>query len=331
MNGRLGMKTQTANLGRVLQGLVIVPAFALVALAVWFQLSGIVAMVALVCIALVFLWICRCWWVGNRWAVWAWSGLVIMVVAVWYVTLQPSNDRVWAADVARGVTAEVAGDVVTVRDIRNFNWQTETDFTQSWETRTYRLSQMSSADVITSVWGNPAIAHVLVSFGFSDGQHLVFSAEIRREQSEVFSSVAGFFRRFELVLIAADERDIVRLRTDVRGETVSVFRLQATADQMRAMFLAYLDQGNTLSQTPEWYNTATDNCTTVIWQLVRKVSPEFPLDWRVLLSGYLPEFLYDQSLIRSDLPIAEVRARAVRKPLGIADSDGAAFSRRLRE
>lgn len=328
MKGARGMQVKAGKLRRVGQAVLVVPAFALIAMAVWFQQAG---MTALVGITLIFLWIFRCWWLGNSRAVWAWATLGIVVAGLWYATVRPSNDRIWAEDVARGVTAEVAGDVVTVRDVRNFDWRSETDFTPRWETRTYRLDQLASVDLITSVWGSPAIAHVLVSFGFSDGQHLVFSAEIRREKTEVFSSVAGFFRQFELVLIAADERDIVRLRTDVRGETVSLFRLNATQDQMRAMLLAYLERGNALAQRPEWYNTATVNCTTVIWQLARTVSPGFPLDWRVMLSGYLPEFLYDQGLVSTDLPMAEVRVRAVRKPLGPADSDGAAYSRRLRE
>lgn len=322
------MQTGAGKLVRLVQAIVVVPAFALIGMAVWFQQAGVAVLAG---ITLIFLWIIRCWWQGNARAVWAWTGLVIVVAGLWYVSLRPSNDRIWAEDVARGVTAEVAGDVVTVRDVRKFDWRSEVDFTPRWEARTYRLDQLASVDLITSVWGSPAIAHVLVSFGFSDGQQLVFSAEIRRERTEVFSAVAGFFRQFELVLIAADERDIVRLRTDLRKETVSLFRLTTTPDQRRAMFLAYLDRGNALAQQPEWYNTATVNCTTVIWQLARTVSPGFPLDWRVMLSGYLPEFLYDQGLIRPDLPMAEVRARSVRKPLGPADSDGAVFSRRLRE
>ncbi len=316
---------------RLLQAVVCVPVFGLIAMAIWFQVSGVLCFTVLTGLGVIALWVLRCWWVGNARAVWSWSAIVLIAAAVWWATLRPSNDRVWDADVAHGVTAEVAGDAVTVHNIRNFDWRTEADFTPLWQTRTYRLDQLVSADLITSVWASPAIAHVLVSFGFADGQHLVFSAEIRREDDEVYSAIAGFFRRFELVLIAADERDIVRLRTDVRGETVSVFSLQATPEQIRAMFLAYLDQGNALSQAPEWYNTATDNCTTVIWHLARKVSPEFPLDWRVMLSGYLPQFLYDIKMIRQDLPVDEMLARAVRKPLGPADSDGAAFSRRLRE
>ena len=289
------MQAKAGKLMCVVQAVLVVPAFVLIVMAVWFQQAG---MAALVGITLILLWIIRCWWLGNTRAVWAWAGLVILAAGLWYATVRPSNDRIWAEDVARGVTAEVEGDVLTVRDVRNFDWRSETDFTPKWEVRTYRLDQLASVDLITSVWGSPAIAHVLVSFGFSDGQHLVFSAEIRREKTEVFSSVAGFFRRFELVLIAADERDIVRLRTMCGGETVSLFRVNATADQMRAMLLAYLERGNALAQQPEWYNTATVNCTTVIWRLARRSGPVFRWIGRGDVVGDIAEVLYDIGLIR---------------------------------
>ena len=196
------------------------------------------------------------------------SVAALAVVALWS-SIRPSNDRDWAPDVAHGVTVEIQGSHLVVRNVRDFEWRTRQDFAPRWRTEVYDLDDLVSADLISSVWANPAIAHTLISFGFSDGRHLVFSAEIRRERLEVFSEVGGFFKAFELVLIAAEERDIVRLLTDVRGETVSRFTLQVAPEQPRALLVSYLEAGNALAQKPRFYQTITTNFTTVIFKLAR--------------------------------------------------------------
>ena len=55
---------------------------------------------------------------------------------------------------------------------------------------------------------------------------MVFSVEIRRQSNETFSEIGGFFKEFELIVIAAEERDIVRLRTNVRREKTYLYRLK---------------------------------------------------------------------------------------------------------
>ncbi|STZ06705.1 Uncharacterised protein [Moraxella ovis] len=61
-------------------------------------------------------------------------------------------------------------------------------------------------DLALSIWGNENIVHTLVTFGFADGQRLAFSVEIRKEVGESFSNIGGFFRQFELSVIAVDEK-----------------------------------------------------------------------------------------------------------------------------
>lgn len=259
--------------------------------------------------------------VATAAAVWLWFGrrrlagtgalvAIFVALAVWWGGIAPRNDRDWAADVAHGVTATIDGDILTLRNVRNFDWRTEHDGVARWETRTYRLSDLDSLDVFTSVWDSPAIAHTLVSFGFRDGQHLVFSAEIRRERGEEFSSIGGFFKQYEMVLIAADERDIVRLRTNYRKEDVSLFPVDADDSFRRALLLSYLEYGNRLAARPEWYETIRGNCTTVVYRLARTLAPGASLDWRILFSGYLPDYLYDHGYITTTLPLDEVKKRA---------------------
>jgi hypothetical protein len=264
-----------------------------------------------------------------------WIGLgayaaAFAALALWFASIQPRNDRDWASDVARPLAATIDGSSVTIHDVRNFKWRTETEGDPAWEERRYDLSQIESVDLINSYWTGPAIAHTLVSFGFKDGRHLAFSAEIRHTKDEEFSSLAGFFKRFELIFVAADERDIVRVRTEQRHENVQIFRIKATQDQIRRGFLAILTRANDLIERPAFYGTLDRNCTTVMVGAAREIAPGLPLDWRILASGYLPDYAYDQGLLDRRFSLAELRQRGSASARGIAAGDAADFSARIR-
>ena len=250
--------------------------------------------------------------VGRRKWKTGWSGLAIacLVGAAWWISITPSNDRDWAPDVAHGVTADIGGPDIVLHNVRNFEWRSDDDFTPRWETRRYSLERLTSVDLVSSVWASPAIAHTLISFGFDDSRHVVFSAEVRRERGEEFSEIGGFFKEFELVMIAADESDILRLRTNIRREDVTLLPLRLTGAQARALFLAYVERANKLARQPQFYQTITANCTTVMFELARLVDRRVPMDWRILMSGYLPEYLYDLGIIRTDIPLERVLQEA---------------------
>jgi hypothetical protein len=317
------------GIGRALVALASAVFLILLAMALHFQLDPPYRYVAQAGTALAAAGIAVLWWRRSR-AFWGLLAAVIAVSAVWYATIRPTNDRIWAPDVAFGVTGTVDGDVVTLNHVRDFDWSTPDGFTGGWETREYRLSQLTSVDLISSVWANPAIAHTLMSFGFADGTHVVFSAEIRKEKGEAFTAIGGFFRDFDLVLIAADERDILRLRTDVRHESVSLYHLTAPPEMMQRMFLNFVTLGNDLAARPRFYNTATTNCTTVVWQMAREVDPGLPLDYRVFLSGYIAGYLQRIGLLPADMALAQIEAAARVPPVGPSGTDSAAFSARLR-
>lgn len=253
--------------------------------------------------------------------------LAALVLLGWWQTLTPSHEREWADDVARLLQADIQGDRVTLHNVRNFDWRTETDYTVRWENRQYDLSKIASVDLILSYWMGPHIAHTLVSFGFDDGRHLVFSLEIRKERDEAFSAVSGFFRDFEQVIIAADERDIVRTRSNARGEDVYLYRVPLGRDKVRAVFLAYLQEAEALRRQPAFYNTLTSNCTTIVFDLARQLAPGLPIDWRLLASGHFAEYAFDQQALvpghdYSQLQrLGHINARAQQ-----ADADAAAVA-----
>lgn len=261
-------------------------------------------------------------------------GVACLVLLGWWSTLEPSHERDWADDVARLLEARVVGSRVTLHNVRNFEWRTETDYTPRWETRSYDLDRLVSADLILSHWMGPQIAHTLVSFGFDDGRQLVFSLEIRKERHESFSAIGGFFREFEQVMIAADERDIVRTRSNARGEDVHLYRLRMRPEQLRALFLGYIASSAELRREPQFYNSLTSNCTTIIFQLARHIAPTLPLDYRLLLSGHFAEYVYDQRGLTPGYGFAQLQALGhinARALASDADSDdAAAFSRAIR-
>jgi hypothetical protein len=234
--------------------------------------------------------------------------IAFAALLVWWWQIPPSNNRLWADDVAQMTTGVVAGDRVTLKNVRNFDWRTKTDYTQHWETRTYDLRRLNSLDMILSYWSMPAIAHVLISFGFDDGEQVVFSVEIRREKTESFSEVGGFFKEFELSVIACDERDVIRVRTNVRGEDDYLYRIRMPVADIRSLFLAYVSQANDVARKPRFYNTITANCTTIIYHMMKRIVGHLPLDYRLLLSGYLPGYVYKVGGLDKRYSLEELRA-----------------------
>jgi hypothetical protein len=229
-------------------------------------------------------------------------------ILLWWRTVRPSNDHEWADELARVSSGQLHGDEVRVANVRNFDWRSRSDYTIRWETRHYDLRELDSVDLITSYWAGPAIAHVLVSFGFRSGAQLVFSVEIRRRRGQPFSEIGGFFKAFNLSIIAGDERDLLRLRTNIRGEDDYLYRVRLSAASRRALFCAYLAQASQLVHTPRFYNTVTVNCTTLVYRMMRHIVGHLPLDPRLLFSGYLPSYVYAVGGLDRRYTLAQLRA-----------------------
>ena len=152
------------------------------------------------------------------------AALVLVLVA--WTSPSPSNDRDWQPEVAVLPYATINGDLVTVHNIRNFDYRTETDFTPAYYDRTFDLRRLDRVDLVAVYWMGPAIAHIFLSFGFGD-EYLPISIEVRKTRAKEYSTVAGFFRQYELIYVVADERDVIRVRTNYRKsppEDVYMFR-----------------------------------------------------------------------------------------------------------
>jgi hypothetical protein len=264
-----------------------------------------------------------------------WKAVITAVgfvsVLGWWLSLKPSNNRDWQPDVAVLPYADIARNQVTIHNIRNCDYRTETDFDVHHYDKTFNLDALRTVDLYLVTWGSPNIAHTMISFGFTNGDYICFSIETRKEKGENYSAVKGLFRQFELTCIIADERDLVRLRTNYRqGEEACLYRLRATPEQGRKLFLDYLRRANELRDRAEWYNAITDNCTTAI-RTQRAAADRAPWNWRMLINGHLDELLYERGVIDTNLPCAELKQRSHINPQAKAADNAVDFSQQIRK
>jgi hypothetical protein len=269
--------------------------------------------------------------VRRRFFAWScWAGGFLLVL-VWWLTLQPSNDRDWQSDLAVLAHADTQGDRVTIHNIRNCEYRSATDFDVRHYDKSFDLGKIQTADLFMVYWGSPNMAHTMVSFGFEGGDYVCFSIETRKEKGEGYSAVKGLFRQFELIYIVADERDVVRLRTNHREhEEVYLYRLKGSPDQVRKFFLNYLHRLNNLWERPEWYSAITHNCTTSI-RMQRTAADRAPWDWRMLVNGYGDELLHERGLLATNLPFAELKRQSHINERARAVGDRTDFSALIRQ
>ena len=256
-----------------------------------------------------------------------------LLLVGWWSTIPAMQDRDWAPEYAKLTHATINGDLVTIYNIRNFDYRTETDFAPRYYDKTLDLRQLDSVDVITSYWMGDAIAHVFLSFGFAGKDFLTISIETRRQRHQSYSTVAGFFKQYELFYVVADERDLIRLRTNYRKdppEDVYLYRTRTPADNARRLFLDYIREINSLAEKPEFYNALTTNCTTSILTHTRVNQGGQPLSWKVLLSGYVPQYLYERAGIDTSIPFEELRQRSHINAAARAADHATDFSQRIR-
>lgn len=264
--------------------------------------------------------------------------LTVLLVAAWggLQFRHPATDRNWTPDNARMPVVQSAGSNVTVRNVRNFDWRTTTDFDERWEERTYDLARIESVWFLVEPFGDfRGPAHTFVSFGFADStggtDYVAISVELRKEMGETYHPVRGLFREYELAYVVGDERDLVRLRSNVRRDSVFLYRVQATPAQARTLFRAMLERADRLRTDPEFYHTLSSSCTTNIVDHVNAISPHrVPFSYKVLLPAFADELAYDIGLLDTTRTFASLREGAFINPVAMAAHDDPAFSARIR-
>ena len=256
-----------------------------------------------------------------------------LAAAVGWTAIDPSNERQWPLDQSRMPVAVFGGDSVTIENVRAFEWRAGGLAVPAWERRTYDLDEVSGVWYVLTPFArdNRGPAHAFVSFGFDDGRHVAISVEARREEGEQYSIVRGLMKRFEVMYVIGDERDLIQLRVQ-RGDDVYVYPMRASRAQARALFTSMLERANDLQANPEFYGTLRNNCTTNLLAHVNTIASE-PIPWgrRILLPGYSDEVAHERGLIDTELSLEAARARFLVNERAVRAAGDDNYSRLIRE
>jgi hypothetical protein len=259
---------------------------------------------------------------------------VTAAVAIWYFGfITPNPNEYWITKHAKMPHVEVVGDKVYVGNVRNFTWRTPTDFTPGYEDRVYHLSALSSMYfVISPIFDLEPVAHVWVSFGFSDGQHVAVSIEARGINGRPFGLFPSMFRQFQLIYVIGDERDVVGLRGVARQAAVRFYPVRATKEAMRALFLDMMERAHSLEEHPEFYNLFVNNCLNNVTRHIRRLGgPATPSELRLVLTGFSDRQAFDYGFIDTNLPFEKAREAYRIDPWMRNTPLDETFSERLRE
>jgi hypothetical protein len=244
----------------------------------------------------------------------------------------PTNDRDWVPEHQVLAHAEIDGDRLTVHNVRNCEFFSYRDCLVDHYDKTYDLSQLQSVDFIMVPFNEtPALAHTMLSFGFANGEYLGISVEVRLERGESYSPTLGLLGQFELIYVVADERDLIRVRTEYRNVDVLVYRTKATPQMARRLLVEVMQRVNKLHDEPEYYDTLSNNCTTNIVRHINQLVPgSVPSDIRVLLPGFADNLAWELGLIDNSRPFDEVKRRARVNELALRYKEDPHFSQRIR-
>jgi hypothetical protein len=256
--------------------------------------------------------------------------VLFLGVVVWWLSISPSHDRPWRPEVAVMPRATVDGDRVRITGVRNFEYRSLNDFTVRYEEREIQLSHLTGVDFFVSYWSEGLVAHTFVSFIFDNALPLSISIETRPEIGEGFNPVASLFKQFELIYVVGDERDLVRVRTNYRKETVYLYRLNSSPDNVRRLLMVYLKRINELADRPEFYHLLSNSCTINIIRYANAAGRAGRLDIRHLLNGLIDNYLYYSGRVDTTLSFDELRRRSLINNAAQAADDAPDFSERIR-
>lgn len=240
---------------------------------------------------------------------------IAVLIAAYYLGLavftKASNDRNWAPDQTILPSANFTGDTVTISNIRNFTYASTTKYTQQYYNKTFDLSKIKNVYYIVEPFsGLKGSAHTFLSFEFEGDEFVSISIEIRKEVGEKFSPLKGMLNQYEIMYVVADERDVVKLRSNYRKDQVYVYPIEASPEKIRSLFVHMLERANSLKENPEFYHTLTNNCTSNIADHVNTISPKrVAWNFSYILPGYSDKYIYDKGLIRTDLSFEEARKK----------------------
>jgi len=269
-------------------------------------------------------------WIAPRRRGWTTFAVAYALLLAWWWAIPARQDRDWRPEVAVLPRAEVVGDRLRIYNYRNFDYRSRDDFTPRYETRDYRLSHLTGVDFYVSYWAEGPVGHTFLSFIFDNAEPLSVSIETRPELGEGFDPLASMFKQFELIYVVGDERDIVRVRTDYRRESVYLYRLNISPESARALLMIYIGRINELAAEPEFYHLLSNSCTINIIRYANMAGRTGRLELAHVLNGWIDTYLYRSGRIDTTLPFDELRRRSHINAAAMAAGNMPDFWKRIR-
>jgi len=262
--------------------------------------------------------------------------VLIVVLFVGYSVPQPSNDRKWTEDQRLIPRIRIDGDRVEINNVRDFTYNSETDYRRSFVRKEFRLSDVQSVDFILSQFADwRGLAHAFLSFGYQTDkgmQYLAVSVEIRKEEGEEYSPFWGMLKQYELAYVIATETDVIQLRTHHRNEPLFLYPMQVKAEHAQELFRNILEQTHRLETEPEFYHTITNSCMSNIAKHVNAIQAGLvPFGWRTIFPGFADDIALEAGFISEDVTdIEEVRQQYLINERALSLEKGSDFSLGIR-
>lgn len=243
-----------------------------------------------------------------------------------------TDSKIFRSDLAVMPFVDMEDDRITIRYVRDCRYRSEDDYDVRYYDLSFRREDVKSVDfIIVPFKETELLAHTMFSFGLSDGRHFVISVEARLGADETYTAVAGAGRRYPLMYVIGDERDMILLRTAIRDVEVFLYKGRATPEQAQKLLVSMLNRTNKLHREPEYYDTLTNNCTTNLVKHINEIRPgRIPYQLRVLFPGHSDRMAYDLGLLEIEGPFEYARAYAKINDLAKLYADSPEFSKRIR-
>jgi hypothetical protein len=241
--------------------------------------------------------------------------LVILIIIFFLsinIFIKPSNSRNWNDDQKVLPTATIKGNIVEIKNVRNFRYASTTSYTKNFYDQEYDLNKIKRVWYIVEPFsGIPGSAHTFLSFEFEDNVFVSVSVEIRKEKGESFHPIKGLLNQYEIMYVWADEKDVVDLRINHRKDQVFLYPMKAGPEKTRELFLSIVDRTNKLYSEPEFYNTLFNTCTTNIVKHVNLITHKTipTIDTSILFPENSDFLAYDLGLIDTDLAQDQIREK----------------------
>jgi hypothetical protein len=253
---------------------------------------------------------------SDRRRTWRCVLVVVAVVAIALMCVRPSNDREWAEDQAVLPSAVVSDSYVTLSNIRHVVLDSSGGISRvSHFHRTYQLDELEriwfGVEYFTRM---KSFAHTFVTFEFAgeqDRQFLTFSIEIRREKGESFGLLSGCYRRYELMYVVSEEREMIENRLATSKDRFFLYPIRANQESCSALLVDMIERMNRLQAEPEFYHSITSNCTNNIVRHLNRMSENRvnPYSLKIIFSGYSDRMAYKLGLLDTDLSFDQAREK----------------------